>query len=223
MLSDGSVIDSSGNVIGKAVDYGYVYDDEGNIVGRVLADGSVIDLDGNIIGKLDKDGNAVDFNGSIIGHIAKSGEIITDESGNMLGIVMPNGDVVNEDGDVIGRVDAEGNLVAKQRIGRRGSTAQLVFDDKGKVISSYLLPGSSYIQVEEGAMVKKGQIIAKLLTAGAKTKDITGGLPRVGELFEARKPRNVAVLAAVVVDPVGPDSCPVVSDRGQGYNVSHHR
>lgn len=70
-------------------------------------------------------------------------------------------------------------------------------DDKGKVISSYLLPGSSYIQVEEGAMVKKGQIIAKLLTAGAKTKDITGGLPRVGELFEARKPRNVAVLAAV--------------------------
>ena len=70
-------------------------------------------------------------------------------------------------------------------------------DEKGKIISSYLLPGSSYIQVEEGSKIKKGQIIAKLLTAGAKTKDITGGLPRVGELFEARKPRNVAVLAAV--------------------------
>ena len=70
-------------------------------------------------------------------------------------------------------------------------------DENGKIVSSYLLPGSSYIQVEDNQYVKKGHTIAKLLTAGAKTKDITGGLPRVGELFEARKPRNVAVLAAV--------------------------
>ncbi|MCQ2398053.1 MAG: DNA-directed RNA polymerase subunit beta', partial [Sphaerochaetaceae bacterium] len=70
-------------------------------------------------------------------------------------------------------------------------------DEKGKVISSYLLPGSTYIQVQDGEIITKGHTIAKLLTAGAKTKDITGGLPRVGELFEARKPRNVAVLAAV--------------------------
>ena len=67
-------------------------------------------------------------------------------------------------------------------------------DEKGKEIS-YLLPGSSYILVSEGELVKKGHAIAKLLTAGAKTKDITGGLPRVGELFEARRPRNTAVLA----------------------------
>jgi len=71
------------------------------------------------------------------------------------------------------------------------------YEENGKVVSEYLLPGSSYILVSEGQFVKKGHTIAKLLTAGAKTKDITGGLPRVGELFEARRPRNVAVLAAV--------------------------
>ncbi|MBO4410501.1 MAG: DNA-directed RNA polymerase subunit beta', partial [Spirochaetales bacterium] len=70
-----------------------------------------------------------------------------------------------------------------------------IIDADGNVLSSYLLPGSSYLQVGEGEMVSKGQVIARLLMASVKTKDITGGLPRVGELFEARKPRNVAVLA----------------------------
>jgi DNA-directed RNA polymerase subunit beta' len=45
--------------------------------------------------------------------------------------------------------------------------------------------------------VKKGRILAKLLKESVKTKDITGGLPRVGELFEARRPKNPAVLAQV--------------------------
>ena len=70
-----------------------------------------------------------------------------------------------------------------------------IVDADGNVLSSYLLPGSSYLQIGEGEMVAKGQVIARLLMASVKTKDITGGLPRVGELFEARKPRNVAVLA----------------------------
>jgi DNA-directed RNA polymerase subunit beta' len=70
-----------------------------------------------------------------------------------------------------------------------------IVDADGNTIASYLLPGSSYIQVGDGEMVQKGHVIARLLMASVKTKDITGGLPRVGELFEARKPRNVAVLA----------------------------
>ena len=62
---------------------------------------------------------------------------------------------------------------------------------------SYQLPGSSYLQIEDGQFVSEGQVLARLLMASVKTKDITGGLPRVGELFEARKPRNVAVLARI--------------------------
>ncbi|HQB91155.1 MAG TPA: DNA-directed RNA polymerase subunit beta', partial [Sphaerochaeta sp.] len=68
---------------------------------------------------------------------------------------------------------------------------------KGDTLAVYLLPGGSYLQVVDNAKVKKGLVLAKLLKESIKTKDITGGLPRVGELFEARRPRNAAVLAQV--------------------------
>ena len=68
---------------------------------------------------------------------------------------------------------------------------------KGDTLAVYLLPGGSYLQVVDNASVKKGMVLAKLLKESIKTKDITGGLPRVGELFEARRPRNAAVLAQV--------------------------
>ena len=51
------------------------------------------------------------------------------------------------------------------------------------------------ISVEDGAAVKAGDVLARIPTEGAKTRDITGGLPRVAELFEARKPKECAVLA----------------------------
>ena len=72
-----------------------------------------------------------------------------------------------------------------------------ILDADGNVTASYLLPGSSYLQIGDNEMVSEGQVIARLLMASVKTKDITGGLPRVGELFEARKPRNVAVLSRI--------------------------
>ncbi|MEA4859891.1 MAG: DNA-directed RNA polymerase subunit beta', partial [Sphaerochaeta sp.] len=68
---------------------------------------------------------------------------------------------------------------------------------KGDVLAVYLLPGGSYLQVADNVKVEKGHILAKLLKEGTKTKDITGGLPRVGELFEARRPKNGAFLAQV--------------------------
>ncbi len=61
----------------------------------------------------------------------------------------------------------------------------------------YYLPGSAYLNVSEGDEVKAGRTLAKLLKESVKTRDITGGLPRVGELFEARRPRNPAVLAKI--------------------------
>ncbi|MGH0051944.1 MAG: DNA-directed RNA polymerase subunit beta' [Sphaerochaetaceae bacterium] len=68
---------------------------------------------------------------------------------------------------------------------------------KGDVLAVYLLPGGSYIQIQDNVKVAKGMILAKLLKEGTKTKDITGGLPRVGELFEARRPKNATILAQV--------------------------
>jgi len=64
-------------------------------------------------------------------------------------------------------------------------------------LATYHLPGSAYLNVEDGAKVKAGRTLAKMLRESVKTADITGGLPRVGELFEARRPKTGAVLAQV--------------------------
>jgi DNA-directed RNA polymerase subunit beta' len=72
-----------------------------------------------------------------------------------------------------------------------------IVDDKDNEIGSYFLPGGAYIQVDEGEKIKAGRTIAKTLKESAKAMDITSGLPRVSELFEARKPKNPAVLAQV--------------------------
>ncbi len=61
----------------------------------------------------------------------------------------------------------------------------------------YLLPVGAIITTTEGAHVKAGDIIAKIPRETTKTKDITGGLPRVAELFEARKPKECAVISEI--------------------------
>ena len=73
----------------------------------------------------------------------------------------------------------------------------VINDENGEEAATYYLPGSAYLNVENGEKVRAGRILAKLLRESVKTRDITGGLPRVGELFEARHPKTAAVLAQV--------------------------
>ena len=73
----------------------------------------------------------------------------------------------------------------------------IVEDSDGEEIATYYLPGNAYLNVDDGADVKPGRTLAKILKEGVKTRDITGGLPRVGELFEARKPKNAGILAKI--------------------------
>jgi DNA-directed RNA polymerase subunit beta' len=69
---------------------------------------------------------------------------------------------------------------------------------KGKdILKSYNLPVTSHIMVEEGKPVKAGDILVKIPRAVGKSGDITGGLPRVTELFEARNPSNPAVVSEI--------------------------
>jgi len=72
-----------------------------------------------------------------------------------------------------------------------------IVDDNDNEVASYFLPSGAYIQVEEGDKINAGKTIAKTLKESAKAMDITSGLPRVSELFEARKPKSPAVLAQV--------------------------
>jgi DNA-directed RNA polymerase subunit beta' len=70
-------------------------------------------------------------------------------------------------------------------------------DEKGKTQRKYLLPSGAHLMVDDGAEVSPGDILAKIPRETAKTKDITGGLPRVVELFEARRPKEPAVITEI--------------------------
>jgi len=61
----------------------------------------------------------------------------------------------------------------------------------------YMLPVGAILLVEEGDVIKAGDVLSKLPRATTKTKDITGGLPRVAELFEVRKPKEISVLSQI--------------------------
>ena len=80
----------------------------------------------------------------------------------------------------------------------------LVKDEKGNIVTNntgrearYLMSVDAIISANDGSKVNAGDVIARIPTEGAKTRDITGGLPRVAELFEARKPKDHAVIAEV--------------------------
>ena len=72
-----------------------------------------------------------------------------------------------------------------------------VVKTSNKMESRYYLPIDAVIYVNEGNLIKAGDIIAKVPKDVTKTKDITGGLPRVSELFEAREPRNPAIISEI--------------------------
>ncbi|NLF62297.1 MAG: DNA-directed RNA polymerase subunit beta' [Lentisphaerae bacterium] len=69
--------------------------------------------------------------------------------------------------------------------------------DDAAVLDFYALPKGAHIVVTEGEKVKKGQVLAKTPRQNIRTKDITGGLPRVAELFEARRPKEAAEIARI--------------------------
>ena len=75
---------------------------------------------------------------------------------------------------------------------------QIVIKDKaGEVLSYYPLPAGAFIMTKKGAKVRPGVVLARVPRQQLKNKDITGGLPRVAELFEARTPKEVADIAKI--------------------------
>ncbi len=98
---------------------------------------------------------------------------------------------------------------------------QIVIRSEKKGTKKYLMPSRAHLMVQEGEEVNAGDVLAKIPRETTKTKDITGGLPRVGELFEARKPHETAVITEV--DGVvkygeiakGQRKIMVVPDRGE--------
>jgi len=94
-------------------------------------------------------------------------------------------------------------LDTKQRGGKEVRATIKLLSGKGKEVTFanteipavYTLPPGALVSLEDGARVSVGDVIARIPQESSKTRDITGGLPRVADLFEARKPKDQAILA----------------------------
>src|SRR5213079_1831441 len=102
----------------------------------------------------------------------------------------------------------------------------VIMGDKKEVLASYSIPAGAHVIVEEGQKVRAGALLAKTPRKAAKTKDITGGLPRVAELFEARRPKDAAEIAKIdgIIDfgaSVRGKRCIVVKAPATGTEEEH--
>jgi DNA-directed RNA polymerase subunit beta' len=120
--------------------------------------------------------------------------IITEKSGKIVFDSLIEGVTFKEESDE--QTGYREKVIIESRDKTKNPSIQIV-DEAGEVMRTYNLPVGSHISVDENDMVKMGEIIAKIPRAVGKAGDITGGLPRVTELFEARNPSNPAVVSEI--------------------------
>ncbi len=102
----------------------------------------------------------------------------------------------------------------------------IIRDEHGEAAASYPIPSGAHIVVSEGDKIVAGTLMAKTPRKSSKTKDITGGLPRVAELFEARRPKDAADISKIdgLVD-FGPSvrgkRCILIRDPQTGVEEEH--
>ena len=133
--------------------------------------------------------------------------IITEVAGTVKFSGMEEGVTIKRQTDEFTGLSSISVMEAGERptAGKDIRPAVTLVDKKGKeltlagtnVPAHYFLPAMAMVNLEDGAGVEVGDIIARIPQAGSKTRDITGGLPRVADLFEARKPKEPAILAEI--------------------------
>ena len=131
--------------------------------------------------------------------------IIAEKGGTAKYVDLVNGVAVREDTD-----DATGmtqKIVVDWRTAPKGNDLKpeiILVDKNGEPVRNdagnpitYPMSVDAILSIEDGSEVKAGDVVARIPREGAKTKDITGGLPRVAELFEARRPKDHAIIAEI--------------------------
>ena len=131
--------------------------------------------------------------------------IIAEKAGSAKLVDLVNGIAVREETD-----DATGmtqKIVVDWRAAPKGSELKpeiILLDKDGEPLRNeadnpitYPMSVDAVLSIEDGSEIKAGDVIARIPREGAKTKDITGGLPRVAELFEARRPKDHAIIAEI--------------------------
>lgn len=128
----------------------------------------------------------------------------------------------------VNRQTGQIEIVVKQHRGELHPQIMIYKDAEfQELVGTYAIPSGAFISVQEGQVAGAGMIIARLPRGALKTKDITGGLPRVAELVEARRPKEAAVIAKIdgVVDFKGVQKSKrivVVKDEATGMEEEHH-
>ncbi|KKP29899.1 MAG: DNA-directed RNA polymerase subunit beta' [candidate division TM6 bacterium GW2011_GWF2_30_66] len=89
------------------------------------------------------------------------------------------------------------NYVVLDRKGEKYQPAVSVLNENNEEVAQYYLPAGSFLDVKDGQMVVPGDILVKMPREVTKTKDITGGLPRIAELFEARMSKDPAIISDI--------------------------
>ncbi|HEX2579221.1 MAG TPA: DNA-directed RNA polymerase subunit beta', partial [Rhabdochlamydiaceae bacterium] len=127
----------------------------------------------------------------------------------------------------INKQTGQTELIVKQHRGELHPQIMIYSDkDFEELIGTYAVPSGAFISVQEKQFVTAGTLLARLPRGAIKTKDITGGLPRVAELFEARRPKDAAEIAKIdgIVDFRGVQKnkrIVVVRDEESGMEEEH--
>ncbi len=185
-----------------------ITDEEGNpakiVVGR-LAEVRFVDVHTGIILST----QSVPYGSTLYavdGEIVESGKLIAKWDPFNAVIVTENGGKISFEGMKEGesyRVDSDEAtglreiIIIEPKGNKAIAPAAHILDENGEVIRTYNFPVGGHVTVEDGQIVKTGDTLVKIPRAVGKAGDITGGLPRVTELFEARNPSNPAVVSEI--------------------------
>jgi len=175
---------------------------------------SILDVGGAVIASykvaygskmLVKDGQTIERGDKLFEWDPFTLPIIAEKSGVVKYVDLVSGIAVRDETD-----DATGmtqKIVTDWRAALKGSELApkiIVTDEKGEMLTredgnpiAYAMSVDAILSVEDGQEIKAGDILARIPREGGRSKDITGGLPRVAELFEARRPKDHAIIAEI--------------------------
>jgi DNA-directed RNA polymerase subunit beta' len=141
-----------------------------------------------------KDGQKVEVGQTIVEWDPYTFSILTEELGTVRFKDIIEGLTVHEEVD---EVTGLSRFIIVDSPDEKKQPTIEIKDKNGKVLRKYHMPSHAHLMVQDGETVEAGDVLAKIPRETTKTKDITGGLPRVVELFEARKPKDPAVISEI--------------------------
>jgi len=141
-----------------------------------------------------KDGQKVEVGQTLVEWDPYTFSILTEEPGTVRFKDIIEGLTVHEEVD---EVTGLSRFIIVDSPDEKKQPTIEIKDKTGKVARKYHMPSHAHLMVQDGETVEAGDVLAKIPRETTKTKDITGGLPRVVELFEARKPKDPAVISEI--------------------------